>query len=95
MYERVFSFKGIEVREFITIGARRMESLIEFAKSLGITGYIVFLVMGLCLLNFKKIFNLRSALDSPPHKSWKDKHGLTPPDDYRVGFPPVGHDSDH
>lgn len=46
----------------------------EFISSLGVIGYFLIGVLGLAL------WKLRSPLDSPQHKAWRNMGGLEHPD---------------
>jgi len=57
-----------------------MEGIVEFVKSLSLTGY---LLIGLCimiLINIRKLITLRSPLDTWQHKFWKNMGGTTKPE---------------
>ena len=54
--------------------------MIAFVQSLGVIGYLVLGIVVLCLWNVRKLFKLRSPLDSQQHKIWRNTGGGTPPD---------------
>ena len=54
--------------------------MIEFFASLGIIGYFVIGVLVFALWNLRKLFKLRTPLDSQQHKNWRATGGTTRPD---------------
>jgi len=57
-----------------------LSALIEFISSLGLVGYVVLIVVILCLFNLKKIIFLKSPLDSQQHKLWRSVGSEPNPD---------------
>lgn len=59
--------------------------MVEFLASLSALGWIVIGVVLLGLWNVRKLIFLRSPLDSPQHKGWREAPGTRPdhldPDD--------------
>ncbi|MBT4567911.1 MAG: hypothetical protein HOC45_08365 [Marinovum sp.] len=52
----------------------------EFISSLGVIGYFLIGVLGLALWKLRKLWKLRSPLDSLQHKAWRNMGGLEHPD---------------
>lgn len=57
-----------------------MAEIVEFFSSLGVIGWVLFVLCILLLINLGKIFRLRSPLDSQQHKSWRSTGGITKAD---------------
>ena len=52
-----------------------MASVLEFFGSLSVVGWVLVVICILLLLNIRKIFRLRTPLDSQQHKSWRASAG--------------------
>ena len=57
----------------------RKFDVFEFMSSLGLIGYLVIGVLGLAIWNLRKLWKLRTPLDSPQHKAWRRNGGLIIP----------------
>jgi len=49
--------------------------MLDFIGSLGVIGYFVVIVLALCIWNIRKLFKLRTPLDSIQHKMWRNTGG--------------------
>jgi len=49
-----------------------MDGIIEFLGSLGIVGWLLLILCVLIIFNLRKILRLRSPLDTPQHKLWRN-----------------------
>ena len=58
----------------------RKFDVFEFMASLGLIGYLVVGVLGLAVWNLRKMWKLRTPLDSPQHMAWRKSGGFDHPD---------------
>ena len=54
--------------------------MFEFMSSLGLIRYLVIGVLELAIWNLRKLWKLRTPLDSPQHKAWQRNGGFDHPD---------------